>query len=163
MFIDVLEHNGWVLTLFQCLLWAKIGHTALNVVFWCNEMSFRYQKFTECLISKQLGYEVKLQIVTHISLHVAALMQKNHIFYIFLHGWFRGPSVTKSSFTFGIVLNLPSEIFWSEKWQSIAETLSNALHTFKIKLVLKIHRVYIKCAQGGKPMSILPSFCYRPH
>ena len=66
MFIDVLEHNGWVLTLFQCLLWAKIGHIALNVVFWCNEMSFRYQTFTECLISKQLGYEVKLQIVTHI-------------------------------------------------------------------------------------------------
>ena len=70
------------------------------------------------------------------------------------------PSVTKSSFTFGIVLNLPSEIFWSEKWQSIAETLGNVLHTFKIKLV---HKVYIKCAQGGKPMSILLSFHYRPH
>ena len=53
-------------------LWAKIDNTALNVVFWCilNKMSFRYQKFKECLISKQLGYEVKLQIVTHISLHV---------------------------------------------------------------------------------------------
>ena len=56
-----------------------------------------------------------------------------------------------------IYINLPSEIFWSEKWQSIAETLSNALHTFKIKLVHKIHRVYIKCAQGGKPIPF-----YRP-
>ena len=97
-----------------------MGHTALNVVFLCNEMSFRYQKFTACLISKQLGYEVKLLIVTHISLHVTALIciigqKKSH----FLHfsAWlvqksFRyRPSITKSSFTFGIVLNLASEIF----------------------------------------------------
>ena len=49
-------------------LWAKIDNTALNAVFWCilHKMSFRYQKFKECLISKPLGYEVKLQIVTHI-------------------------------------------------------------------------------------------------
>ena len=78
----------------------------------------------ECLISNQLGYEGKLHIGTHISLYVSVIIciieqKKSHLLHFctqLVQRFFRyHPSITKSLFTFGIVLNLPSDIFSSEK------------------------------------------------